>query len=144
MTSYYTLEPGAAVRASDGTEIGKVEHVLADAASDIFDGLVIDVRTGPGGHRFVDAPQVAQMDEDGGVTLTLDAECRRGAAQAFEEPRRDERRSRRRGIERAEQEAPPRVGDDLREGLATHGRSRRPTDPRGALRARCHASPATT
>ena len=42
MTSYYTLEPGAVVRASDGTEIGKVEHVLADAASDIFDGLVID------------------------------------------------------------------------------------------------------
>ena len=73
MTSYYTLEPGAAVRASDGTEIGKVQHVLADAASDIFDGLVIDVRTGPGGHRFVDAPQVARMDEDGGVTLTLDA-----------------------------------------------------------------------
>ncbi|MDA0168972.1 hypothetical protein OJ998_07735 [Solirubrobacter taibaiensis] len=31
MTSYYTLEPGAAVRAGDGTEIGKVEHVLADA-----------------------------------------------------------------------------------------------------------------
>ena len=29
MTSYYTLEPGAAVRASDGTEIGKVQHVLA-------------------------------------------------------------------------------------------------------------------
>ena len=75
MTSYYTLEPGAAVRASDGTEIGKVEHVLADAASDIFDGLVIDVRSGPGGQRFVDAPQVAQMDEDGGVTLTLDAEA---------------------------------------------------------------------
>jgi hypothetical protein len=75
MTSYYTLEPGAAVRASDGTEIGKVEHVLADAASDIFDGLVIDVRPGPGGQRFVDAPQVAQMDEDGGVTLTLDADA---------------------------------------------------------------------
>jgi hypothetical protein len=82
MTSYYTLEPGAAVRASDGTEIGKVEHVLADAASDIFDGLVIDVRTGPGGHRFVDAPQVAQMDEDGGVTLTLDA----GAADELPKP----------------------------------------------------------
>ncbi|MBE2320510.1 DUF2171 domain-containing protein [Solirubrobacter sp. CPCC 204708] len=71
MASYYTLEAGATVRASDGTEVGKVEHVLADSAADIFDGLVIDVRTGPGGHRFVDAPQVAQMDEDGGVTLTL-------------------------------------------------------------------------
>jgi hypothetical protein len=68
--SYLTLEPGTPVRASDGTEIGTVAHVLADADADIFDGIVIDVRGG--GHRFADAPQVGEITE-GGVTLTLDA-----------------------------------------------------------------------
>ena len=59
MTSYYTLERGARRCApATGRRSGTVQHVLADAASDIFDGLVIDLRTGPGGHRFVDAPQV--------------------------------------------------------------------------------------
>jgi hypothetical protein len=69
MTSYLTLEEGAAVRASDSTQIGTVTHVLADSSADIFDGLVIDTDDG---HRFVDAPEVGTMDEDGGVTLTLD------------------------------------------------------------------------
>jgi PRC-barrel domain protein len=70
--SYLTLEPGTPVFASDGTEVGRVEHVLADADADIFDGLVIDTRVGPGGHRFVDAPLVAEIAERG-VTLTVDA-----------------------------------------------------------------------
>jgi hypothetical protein len=70
-TSYLTLEPGTPVFASDGTEVGRVEHVLADADADIFDGLVIDTRLGPGGLRFADAPQVAEI-ATGGVTLTLD------------------------------------------------------------------------
>lgn len=69
--SYLTLEPGAPVFASDGTRIGTVEHVLADPEEDIFDGLVIDTRLGPGGHRFVDAPCVDAIRE-GGVVLTLD------------------------------------------------------------------------
>lgn len=73
MTSYLTLEAGAPVRTSDGTQVGTVAHVLADSGADIFDGLVIDVRRGPGGHRFVDAPQVQTWDEDGGVTLTVDS-----------------------------------------------------------------------
>jgi hypothetical protein len=68
--SYLTLQPGTPVRASDGTEVGTVAHVLADADADIFDGLVIDGRGG--GHRFVDAPEVAEIAE-GAVTLTLDA-----------------------------------------------------------------------
>jgi hypothetical protein len=80
-TSYLTLEPGTPVFTSDGVEIGRVEHVLADADADIFDGLVIDTRRGPGGHRFVDAPQVAGMAADG-VTLTLDS----AAADALPEP----------------------------------------------------------
>jgi hypothetical protein len=70
--SYLTLEDGAAVLTSDGTEIGRVEHVLADADADVFDGLVIDTRAGPGGHRFADASLVAEI-YDGAVVLTLDA-----------------------------------------------------------------------
>jgi hypothetical protein len=78
-TSYLTLEPGTPVFASDGTEVGRVEHVLAVPEADIFDGLVVKLREG--GHRFVDAPEVADM-ATGGVTLTLDA----GAVGALPEP----------------------------------------------------------
>ena len=63
--SYLTLEPGADVYSSDGQRIGTVEHVLRDEESDIFDGLVIDVRLGPGGRRFVDAPEVGEIRADG-------------------------------------------------------------------------------
>jgi hypothetical protein len=71
-TSYLQLPDGTAVLSADGQEVGQVEHVLADADSDIFDGLVVDARLGPGGHRFADATQVAAMYERG-VVLTLDA-----------------------------------------------------------------------
>jgi len=70
--SYLTLTDGTAVLSSDGEQIGVVEHVLADADADVFDGLVIDVRSGPGGHRFVDAPEVAEIYEQG-VVLSIDA-----------------------------------------------------------------------
>jgi PRC-barrel domain protein len=68
--SYLTLAPGTPVRASDGTEVGTVAHVLADPDADIFDGIVIDARGG--GHRFVDAPEVAAIAERA-VTLRIDA-----------------------------------------------------------------------
>ena len=77
--SYLTLEPGTPVFTSDGTEIGRVAHVLADPDADIFDGIVIE---SGGGHRFVDAPEVAHT-ATGGVTLTLDAT----AAERLPEPR---------------------------------------------------------
>jgi hypothetical protein len=67
--SYLTLEPGTPVFARDGSEVGRVEHVLADPEVDIFDGLVVDARGG--GHRFVDAPLVERI-EAGGVTVALD------------------------------------------------------------------------
>ena len=70
--SYLALQPGTAVLTSDGEEIGKVEHVLADEEEDIFDGLVIDTKTGPGGMRFADAPQVESIHEHE-VRLALDA-----------------------------------------------------------------------
>jgi hypothetical protein len=61
--SYLTLTPGTDVVSSDGETVGKVEHVLADEGTTIFDGLVIDTRLGPGGLRFVDAPQIDEIFE---------------------------------------------------------------------------------
>jgi uncharacterized protein YrrD len=71
-TSYLELEGGVPVFSADGKQIGAVEHVLADADADIFDGLVIDTRLGPGGHRFIDATQVEGLYARGAV-LTLTA-----------------------------------------------------------------------
>ena len=62
-SSYLALEPGTDVLSSDGERVGKVEHVLADPDADIFDGLVIDVQSGPGGLHFVDAEQVEELYE---------------------------------------------------------------------------------
>jgi sporulation protein YlmC with PRC-barrel domain len=75
-TSYMALEPGTAVISSDGERVGKVEHVLADADSDIFDGLVIDVESGPGGLHFVDSEQVGELFERGCVLKVRAAEVK--------------------------------------------------------------------
>jgi len=65
--AYLAFEPGADVVSGDGEVVGKVEHVLADDAEDIFDGLVIDTQLGPGGMRFVDAEQVDELYERAAV-----------------------------------------------------------------------------
>jgi hypothetical protein len=70
--SYLTLRSGTPVETRDGTTIGVVTHVLSDPDADIFDGLVIDPKSGH--HRFVDADLIAAMDERA-VRLTLDAEA---------------------------------------------------------------------
>jgi uncharacterized protein YrrD len=70
--SYLTLAAGIPVYSSDGERLGEVEHVLADPDEDIFDGIVFDASPLPGGHRFVDAPEVDEIYERG-VVLTLDA-----------------------------------------------------------------------
>jgi Uncharacterized protein conserved in bacteria (DUF2171) len=70
--SYLTLEPGADVISADGDRVGTVEHVLRDEQTNIFDGLVIDVRLGPGGLHFVDAPEVREI-RDGAVTIAVPA-----------------------------------------------------------------------
>jgi len=72
-SSYLALEPGVPVLSRDGEQLGKVEHVLADPEVDIFDGIVLDTSVLPGGHRFADASQVAEIHERG-VVLGLDAE----------------------------------------------------------------------
>jgi hypothetical protein len=62
-TSFLQAAIGIDVFSSDGDRVGTLEHVLADEQTSIFDGIVIDVSSGPGGHRFVDAPQVGEFYE---------------------------------------------------------------------------------
>jgi uncharacterized protein YrrD len=61
--SYLALTKGVDVLSADGDRIGAVEHVIAAEDKDIFDGIVIDTRTGPGGLRFVDAPDIGEIHE---------------------------------------------------------------------------------
>ena len=68
--SYLTLAEGTDVFASGGERVGAVEHVLADSAVDVFDGLIVDGRAGPGGWRFVDASQIDRIYERG-VALSI-------------------------------------------------------------------------
>ena len=56
--SYMVLVEGTRVEGRDGGEVGTVKRVLADAGTDIFDGLVLDT---PDGDRFVDAGQVGDL-----------------------------------------------------------------------------------
>ena len=59
---------------ADGDRVGVVEHVLRDEQTGIFDGIVIDIRLGPGGLRFVDAPEVAEIREDAVVVAIPNAQ----------------------------------------------------------------------
>ena len=59
--SYLVLSDGTDVISADGQKVGTVEDVLADANADVFDGVIVDMREGPGGHRFADAEQVASI-----------------------------------------------------------------------------------
>jgi hypothetical protein len=79
--AYLALPEGVPVFASGGERLGVVEHVLAAEDEDIFDGIVIDTQAGPGGLRFVDAPEVASLYERG-VVLGIDA----AAAERLPEP----------------------------------------------------------
>lgn len=72
--AYLALQEGTAVYCAGGERVGEVQHVLAAEDADIFDGLVIDIRPGPGGLRFVDAPEVAKLHERG-VILSLDSDA---------------------------------------------------------------------
>ena len=79
--SYLTLVEGMPVYSSDGEHLGAVEHVLGDPDVDVFDGIVIDTSVLPGGRRFADATQVAEIYERG-VVLTVYA----AAAERLPEP----------------------------------------------------------
>lgn len=59
--SWRALDIGSDVISSDGTRVGLVQEVVADIATDIFEGVVIDTRLGPGGLRFVDASLISDI-----------------------------------------------------------------------------------
>ena len=84
-SSYLVLADGVRVYSSDGVDLGRVEHVLDIPADDIFDGFVIDTSVLPGGHRFVDAPEVGAIYERG-VVLKIDAEAAAALPQPSENP----------------------------------------------------------
>ena len=67
--AYEVLEPGVAVYAAGGEQVGTVEHVISAPAEDIFHGIVM--RDAQGRH-FVPADQVASLHELG-VDLRIDA-----------------------------------------------------------------------
>ncbi len=71
-TSYLAVAKGVPVYSSDGERLGRVVRVLSAPNLDMFDGIVFDTTAGPGGHRFVDAPEVGQIYERG-VMLKIDA-----------------------------------------------------------------------
>ena len=84
-TSYLALADGVPVYSSDGEQLGRVEHLLAEPDEDIFDGFVIDTSVLPGGHRFVDAPEVEAIYERG-VVLKLDAAAAKGLPEPSANP----------------------------------------------------------
>ncbi len=71
-SSYLTVAKGVPVFSSDGENLGRVVKVLSAPNIDMFDGIVFDTTAGPGGHRFVDAPEVGDIFERG-VVLKIDA-----------------------------------------------------------------------
>jgi hypothetical protein len=70
--SYLAVAKGVPVYSSDGENLGRVVQVLSAPNLDMFDGIIFDTTAGPGGHRFVDAPEVGQIYERG-VVLKIDA-----------------------------------------------------------------------
>jgi hypothetical protein len=76
--AYEVLDEGIPVYASDGVEVGTVDHVIAAPAEDIFHGIVIRSHAK---RQFVAAEDVASLHERG-VDLRIDA----GAAAALPEP----------------------------------------------------------
>ncbi len=79
--SFMVLKRGVPVFSSDGERLGKVIRAQRDSHTHMFDGIVIDTKPGPGGRRFVDAPEVDEIHERG-VILTIDA----GEAAALPKP----------------------------------------------------------
>jgi hypothetical protein len=71
--SYLSVRRGVQVYSSDGEPIGRVVECLSAPDLDMFDGIIFDTTAGPGGHRFVDAPEVGKIFERG-VMLKIDAE----------------------------------------------------------------------
>jgi len=67
--AFKMLRRGTVVRSADGAELGTVRRVEEIAREHLFDGIVIDT---PQGKRFLDAPEVARIQERA-VTATFRA-----------------------------------------------------------------------
>jgi hypothetical protein len=73
--SYLVAKRGVPVFSSDGVNLGTVVEVLDAPEADLFDGIIFDTTPKrPGGHKFVDAPEVEGIYERG-VVLSIDAEA---------------------------------------------------------------------
>jgi hypothetical protein len=83
--SYLSVDKGIPVFSSDGERLGRVVEVLSAPNLDMFDGIIFDTTAGPGGHRFVDAPEVDEIFEHG-VTLKIDAAAARQLPKPGENP----------------------------------------------------------
>jgi hypothetical protein len=71
--SYLVAKRGIPVFSSDEVNLGTVVKVLDAPEADLFDGIVFDTTPRrPGGHKFVDAPEVEGIYERG-VILNIDA-----------------------------------------------------------------------
>jgi hypothetical protein len=71
--SYLVAKRGIPVFSSDGVRLGRVVEVLDAPEADLFDGIIFDTPPNrPGGHKFVDAPEVDGIYERG-VVLNIDA-----------------------------------------------------------------------
>src|SRR5215475_10948231 len=71
--SYLVAKKGIPVYTSDEVQIGTVVEVLDAPEADLFDGIIFDTtKNRPGGHKFVDAPEVEGIYERG-VVLNIDA-----------------------------------------------------------------------
>ena len=57
--SYLVARRGIPVYSSDEQKLGTVVEVLDAPEADLFDGIIFDTtHNRPGGHKFVDAPEV--------------------------------------------------------------------------------------
>lgn len=70
--SYLVAKRGIPVFSSNGEKLGRVVRILAAPEAHMFDGILFDTSWGPGGRRFVDAPEVGGIYERG-VVLKIDS-----------------------------------------------------------------------
>ena len=88
--SYLVAKHGIPVYSSDEVKLGTVVEVLDAPEADLFDGIIFDTtHDRPGGHKFVDAPEVEGIYERG-VILTIDAATAAKLAAPQQEPRLDQ------------------------------------------------------
>ena len=134
-SSYLVVGKGVPVYSSDGEEVGRVVTVRTDAKDDIFDGIVFSASLGPGGNRFVDAPEVGEIYERG-VILKIDAADGGAAGQAGSEPGRARGLARRRRRRAAAQRPAALLEPAHRQGLSRGRSSSGRNAPAGPARLR--------